>query len=91
MLASTGHPTSSSFARAQEAQNIVIRILPCAAILFLQLNARHIILKFTYKGLMHLLFILPIQDKSMYDASHELPYLDMVIEETLRMYPPAPM
>ena len=32
-----------------------------------------------------------VQDKSMYDASHELQYLDMVIEETLRMYPPAPM
>ena len=31
-----------------------------------------------------------IQDKSMYDASHELQYLDMVIEETLRMYPPSP-
>ena len=26
----------------------------------------------------------------MYDASHELQYLDMVLEETLRMYPPAP-
>ena len=33
--------------------------------------------------------MLPIQDKSMYDASHELQYLNMVIEETLRMYPPA--
>ena len=32
-----------------------------------------------------------VQDKSMYDASHELQYLDMVIEETLRMYPPAPV
>ena len=30
-----------------------------------------------------------VQDKSMYDASHELQYLDMVMEETLRMYPPA--
>ena len=27
----------------------------------------------------------------MYDASHELQYLDMVLEETLRMYSPAPM
>ena len=27
----------------------------------------------------------------MYDASHELQYLDMVFEETLRMYPPAPL
>ena len=35
-------------------------------------------------------FALPIQDKSMYDASHELPYLDMVTQETLRMYPPVP-
>ena len=35
--------------------------------------------------------MLPVQDKSMYDASHELQYLDMVIEETLRMYPPAPV
>ena len=25
----------------------------------------------------------------MYDASHELQYLDMVLEETLRMYSPA--
>ena len=25
----------------------------------------------------------------MYDASHELQYLDMVVEETLRMYSPA--
>ena len=33
--------------------------------------------------------ILPVQDKSMYDASHELQYLDMVFEEALRMYPPA--
>ena len=27
----------------------------------------------------------------MYDASHELKYLDMVFEEALRMYPPAPV
>ena len=30
------------------------------------------------------------QDKSLYDASNELPFLDMVVEETLRLYPPAP-
>ena len=36
-------------------------------------------------------FMLPVQEKSMYDASHELQYLNMVIEETLRMYPPAPV
>ena len=33
----------------------------------------------------------PAQDKSMYDATRELQYLDMVFEETLRMYPPAPV
>ena len=33
---------------------------------------------------------LPTKDKSMYNASHELQYLEMVIEESLRMYPPAP-
>ena len=27
----------------------------------------------------------------MYDASHEMPYLDMVIEETFRMYSPVPL
>ena len=27
----------------------------------------------------------------MFDDSHEIQYLDMVIEETLRMYPPAPV
>ena len=30
------------------------------------------------------------QDKSMYDATHELEYLEMVFCETMRMYPPAP-
>jgi len=30
------------------------------------------------------------QEASMYDATQELQYLDMVIQESLRMYPPAP-
>jgi cytochrome P450 len=29
-------------------------------------------------------------DKSMYDATHEIDYVDMVVEESFRIYPPAP-
>ena len=40
---------------------------------------------------MHIVYpFTSLQEASMYDATQELQYLDMVIQESLRMYPPAP-
>ena len=42
---------------------------------------------FVHSHLPHINFL---QDKSMYDATHEIDYVDMVVEESFRIYPPAP-
>ena len=34
--------------------------------------------------------VLPLQDASVTTVAQEVPYLDMVIDETLRLYPPSP-
>ena len=42
---------------------------------------------FVHPHIPHINFL---QDKSMYDATHEIDYVDMVVEESFRIYPPAP-
>ncbi len=41
----------------------------------------------------HSLSTLPagiVQESTLYEASQDIEYLDMVLNESLRMYPPAP-
>ena len=40
--------------------------------------------------LLYELLLSPEQEVSLYEASHDLQYLDMVVQESLRMYPSLP-
>ena len=40
--------------------------------------------------LLYALLLSPEQEVSLYEASHDLEYLDMVVQESLRMYPSLP-
>ena len=62
------------------------------------IDGLHVACMFTFIALQNLFsqtlimiyVVLPLQDASVTTVAQEVPYLDMVIDETLRLYPPSP-